>query len=135
DVGNGRPLAIVDDAAGPRRRPELQEVQADPVVVGPEEVVGADPGCAGLVGDKPAQGVARQPGHPRRGTAESSQAHRRIEFRPTAVWSSAPPTRASRLWACSRRPKWGGLNRTIASPKVITSNGIASALRSTSFLV
>src|ERR1043165_4217082 len=41
--------------------------------------------------------------------------------RPTAVFSSAPPTWTSRLRACSRRRKFGGLSRIIASPKVITS--------------
>src|SRR3989440_5870662 len=39
----------------------------------------------------------------------------------TAVFSSAPPTNTSRLRACSRRRKFGGLSRTIASPNVITS--------------
>src|SRR5438552_14696697 len=43
---------------------------------------------------------------------------------PTAVFSSAPPTNTSRLSACSRRRKDGGLSRTMASPKVITSNGM-----------
>ena len=39
----------------------------------------------------------------------------------TAVLSSAPPTCTSRLRACSRRRKFGGLRRIIASPKVTTS--------------
>src|SRR5438876_1746163 len=44
---------------------------------------------------------------------------------PTAVLSSAPPTKTSRLRACSRRRKLAGLRRSIASPNVITSNGMA----------
>src|SRR5436190_18503195 len=41
--------------------------------------------------------------------------------RPTAVFNSAPPTRRSRLAACSNRRKLGGLSRIMASPKVMTS--------------
>src|SRR5262249_42123895 len=47
DAGDGRPLAVVEHAAGPRRGAELQEVNADAVVVGPDDVLGIDAGLAG----------------------------------------------------------------------------------------
>src|SRR5205807_4189477 len=48
--------------------------------------------------------------------------------RPTAVFNSAPPTNTSRLRACSRRRKFGGLSRTIASPSVMTSCAMLAPL-------
>src|SRR5262249_21366844 len=42
----------------------------------------------------------------------------------TAVFNSAPPTCTSRLSVCSRRRKFGGLRRIIASPKVTISCGM-----------
>src|SRR5436309_5563509 len=49
--------------------------------------------------------------------------------RPTAVFSSAPPTIRSSDVACSSRRKLGGLRRIIASPKVITSYGMVVSPR------
>ena len=73
-------LAIVQDAAGPRRGAELQEIQADAVVVGPDDVLGADAGLAGAVGDQPAQRIVGQPRHPGRRMAQPGQADRGVQL-------------------------------------------------------
>ena len=54
DVGDGGSLAVVQHAAGARSSAELQEIDTDAVLVGPEDVLGANAGFAGVVGDQPA---------------------------------------------------------------------------------
>src|SRR5207249_4759845 len=74
--------AVVEHAAGARGGAELDVVDADAVLVGPEYVLGADARLARVVGDQPAEGVARQPRDPRRRVAQPRQADRGVQLGP-----------------------------------------------------
>ena len=82
DARDGGALAIVQDTGSPGRGAELEEVDPDAVVFRPDDVLGADAGLAGVVGDQPAERVVRQARHPGGGATEAGDADRGVQLRP-----------------------------------------------------
>ena len=89
DGGDGRPLAVVQHAAGPRGGAEFEEVDADAVVVVQTTWSVLTPASrAWLAISRPSGLSVRR---------DTQAADRPSRARPTAVFSSAPPTCTSRL--------------------------------------
>ncbi len=80
DAGDGRSFAVVENRAGPRCRAELEEVDADAIVLRPDDVIGGDAGFTRMIGDEPAEGVVGEARNPGRRVAEMRQADGGIEF-------------------------------------------------------
>src|SRR5258707_12831455 len=80
DTGDGRPLAIVEDAACSRRRAELQEIDPDAVFVGPENMVCVDSCFPGVVGNQATQWITCQSRHPCAGTPQPGKSDRGVQF-------------------------------------------------------
>src|SRR5262249_38996444 len=82
DPGHGRLGPVVHDATRPRGRPVLQEVEADPVDIGEQDVPRGNAGLASPAGDQPTQRVVGQPGHPGTRPPEPGQADGRVHRAP-----------------------------------------------------
>src|SRR5262249_39429580 len=80
DIRDGRAAPVVQDAAGPRGGAEFEEIQADAILVGPDDLIDGDASFAGVVGDQLAERIPSQPRYPTARATQARQSHGRVQL-------------------------------------------------------
>ena len=125
-MSDGGVFAIVQHATGPRRSPKLEEIDADAIAVGPNDVRRIDARFPGVIGNEPAERILGEPRDPAGRVSQFGKGNSGVQFGSAhEKVQTAAPVPGGEIVADSTAPLLHQRSLHRRTYKRLTSGGIA----------